>query len=55
MFNQSFNQGEEESFSTNFDIGSLSKHYEYNPFVSDEDAESEKEDIPRLVLMGLRG
>ncbi|KAL4096728.1 hypothetical protein QTP88_021623 [Uroleucon formosanum] len=51
----SFNRVEEESFSTTFDIGSLPKHYEFNEFISDEDAESDRDDLPRLVLMGLRG
>lgn len=55
IYIQSFNGNEDETFNSSFDIGSLSKHYEYNPFVPDEDTESEKEDLPRLVLMGLRG
>ncbi|XP_060854649.1 ras-related GTP-binding protein C isoform X1 [Rhopalosiphum padi] len=53
--NISFNRVEEESFSTTFDIGSLPKHYEFNEFISDEDVESDRDDLPRLVLMGLRG
>lgn len=55
MYWQSFNPTEDEAFNSSFDIDSLSKHYEYNPFVPDEDTESEKEDLPCLVLMGLRG
>ncbi|XP_050540706.1 ras-related GTP-binding protein C [Daktulosphaira vitifoliae] len=51
----SFNQVEDETYSPEFDIGSLPKHYDYNSFVCDEDIESEKEDLPRLILMGLRG
>lgn len=52
---QSFNRGEDEAFNSNFNIGSLPKHYEYNPFVADEDTESDKEDLPCVLLMGSRG
>ncbi|VVC25501.1 Gtr1/RagA G protein,P-loop containing nucleoside triphosphate hydrolase [Cinara cedri] len=51
----SFSPTDDENFNSSFEIGSLSKNYEYNPFIQDEDTESEKEDLPRLLLMGLRG